>query len=159
MLLMDDGEFIRKMNTVRSAYSKSEWYSALKLDGHYENVLRSTDHAEHVALRNKLVNGYSGTGNPNFESDVDIVIMDVVELINAKYISSGDDLRSFDHSLVMQYLTLDVVTSLSLGKAFGWVKQDKDVREYIETMWVNFPILNFLMSYPPSMPFLSLPVI
>lgn len=159
MLITDDGEFIRKMNTVRSAYSKSEWYSALKLDGHYENVLSSTDHAEHLALRNKLVNGYSGTGNPGFESDIDTVVMDVVDLINAKYLSIGDDLRPFDHSLIMQYLTLDVVTSLSLGKAFGWVKEDKDIHEYIETMWGNFPILNFLMSYPPSMRFLSLPVI
>lgn len=119
MLITDDGDFIRKMNTVRSTYSKSEWYSALKLDGHYENILSSTDHAEHLALRNKLVNGYSGTGNPNFESDIDAVVMDVVKLIEAKYISSGDVLRPFDHSLVMQYLTLDVVTSLSLGEAFG----------------------------------------
>lgn len=59
----------------------------------------------------------------------------------------------------MQYLTLEVVTSLSLGQAFGWVKEDKDVHEYIETMWFNFRILNFLMSYPPSMRFLSLPMI
>lgn len=81
-MLVTDEEFLRKMNTVRSTYSKSEWYSALELDGHYENVLSMTDHADHLALRNKLVNGYAGTENPNLESDIDTVIMDVIELIN-----------------------------------------------------------------------------
>lgn len=159
MLVTDDEEFIRKTNHVRSPYTKSDWYRALKMDGHYENILSMTDNAEHLALRNKLVAGYSGTGNPNFEADIDTVVMDVVELIDAKYISSGDHVRPFDHGAVMQYLTLDVVTSLALGEPFGYVKQDEDVYEYIETMWINFPILHLLMSYPPFMRFLNLPAI
>lgn len=158
MLLCDDEEFLRKMNAVRTTYTKSGWYAALKLDGHYDNVLSLLDNNEHMALRNKLLNGYWGTGNPNFEADIDAVILDVINLINSKYISQGDDLRPFDHAQIMQYLTLDVITSLSLGKAFGWVKEDRDVHEYIATMWVNFPIVHFLTTYPPATRFLSLPL-
>lgn len=158
-LLTDDEDFIRKMNAVRSEYSKSEWYNALKMDGNHHNILSETDHAGHIDLRNKLVNGYAGTNNPNFESDVDVVLWDVINLINDKYISQGPDLKPLDFSAVMQYFTLDVVTSLSLGKAFGYVRQDKDIYNYIQTMWENFPVMNFMLAYPPVVRFLNLPAI
>lgn len=159
MLLTDDEEFVRRMNSVRSEYKKASWYKPLKMDGNFDNVLSETENGNHMNLRNKLVNGYAGTGNPNFERDIDTVMWDVVNLIDNKYLSRNGNTRPFDHSAVMQYLTLDVVTSLSLGKAFGFVKEDKDIYEYCQTMWGNFPVMNFLMSYPPIISLLSLPAV
>lgn len=159
LLLTDDEEFIRKMNGVRSAYAKSEWYKALKMDGNHENILSETDYNEHLNLRNKLAGGYAGINNPNFEPRMDSVLWDVVNLIKSKYISRGSELKPYDHSALMQYFTLDVVTYLSLGKPFGYVSQDRDIYAYVQTMWENFPVMNFMLAYPPVVRFLSIPVI
>ena len=158
-LLTDDEEFVRKMNAVRSDYSKADWYKAFKMDGNYNNVISMTDHSQHLDLRNRLFNGYLGTGNPNFEGDVDKVVQDVINLISRKYISTGDDIRPYDHSAIMQYFALDVTTSLALCKPFGFVTQDKDMFDYCATMRENFPIMNFLTSYPPLVDFLTIPFI
>ena len=158
-LLTDDEEFVRRMNSVRSEYHKGDWYKALKMDGNFDNVISETGHAQHMALRNKLVNGYAGTGNPTFEKDIDNIMWDVVNLIQRKYISRGNDIKPFDHSAVMQYLTLDVITALALGEPFGYVSQDKDIYDYISTMWTNFPVMNFMLAYPPIVKLMSHPMI
>ena len=36
MLVTDDDEFVRKMNSVRTHYSKAPWYGAFKLDGNQD---------------------------------------------------------------------------------------------------------------------------
>lgn len=159
LLITDDEDFMRKMNSVRSEYTRSDWYKALKMDGNFDNVISETDHTGHMNLRNKFANGYAGTGNPDFEAGVDRVLWDVINLINSKYLSHGADLKPFDHSAVMQYFTLDVVMSLSLGKPFGFVSQDKDIFDYVQTMWENFPVMNFMLAYPPVVKFLSLPAV
>lgn len=159
MLVTDDEDFIRKMNAVRSEYSKSEWYKALKMDGTHDNILSETDHAGHINLRNKFANGYAGTNNPNFESDMNAVIWEVINLIDRKYVSSGANLKPMDFSAVMQYFTLDVVTSLSLGKAFGYVAEDRDIYDYVQTMWENMPVMTFMLAYPPVVRLLNLPAI
>lgn len=48
----------------------------------------------------------------------------------------------------MQYVALDVITSLSLGEPFGFVTENKDMYSYIETMHSNFPIMTFISAVP-----------
>lgn len=159
MLLTDDEEFVRKMNNVRSSYSKSSWYKAFKLDGNHDNILSQLDLDKHLELRNKVASGYAGTNSPTFESDIDSVIKIVLQQIDAKYVSHGADIKPFDFSDMMMPMTLDVTTLLSMGKEMGFVKADQDLYEYVATMWSNFPVVNFLTSYPPLVSFLTLPFI
>lgn len=159
MLLTDDDEFVRKMNNVRSSYSKSAWYKAFKLDGNHDNILSQLDLDQHLELRNKVASGYAGTNNPTFESDIDSVIRTVLQQIDAKYNSRGSDIKPLDYSNMMMFMTLDVTTLLAMGKEIGFVKADQDLYEYVATMWNNFPVVNFLTSYPPLVSFLSLPFI
>lgn len=158
MLVTDDDEFVRKMNSVRTQYSKAPWYGAFKLDGNHDNILSETNNEKHLELRNKLASGYMGNNNPTFESDIDGFIQSVIEQINTKYISD-QKLRPLDFSNIMMYMTVDVVSLLAMGKAIGFVPADKEIFEYVGTMWKNFPVLNFLSSYPPLVSFLSLPVV
>lgn len=159
MLLTDDEEFVRKINRVRSLYSKATWYKAFKLDGNHDNILSQLDCDQHLELRNKVASGYAGTNNPTFESDIDGVIKTVLQQIEAKYISRGSDVKPLDYSDMMMYMTLDITTLLAMGKEIGFVKADQDLYEYVATMWNNFPVVNFLTSYPPLVSFLSLPFI
>lgn len=159
MLLTDDTEFIRKINSVRSNYGKAPWYHAFKLDGNNHNILSEINNERHLEMRNRLVGGYAGTNNPTFESDIDSIIRTVIDQINAKYLSHGDTIRPFDFSQMMMYMTLDVTTLLAMGKAIGYVAADEDLYEYVGTMWKNFPVMNFLSSYPPIVSFLTIPFI
>ena len=159
ILLTSDEDLIRKMNAVRTEYAKSSWYQAFKLDGTDHNILSVTDHGGHMTLRNQLASGYAGTGNPKFESDIDSIVLDLFNLIDSKYLSKGSDLKKCDLGSVLQYFTLDVVTLLSLGKPFGYVKQDQDVYEYVQTMFDNFPVMTMMTGYPPLVRFMNHPSI
>ena len=56
-------------------------------------------------------------------------------------------------------VTLDAITLLSLGKSFGYVTQDKDIFEYVQTMFDNFPVMNFMTGYPPLVRLINHPAI
>ncbi len=74
--------------------------------------------------------------------------MDLVDLIERKYLSDGSRLRPFDFAEKMQFFTLDVISALSLSHPFGYVSQDKDLYDYVQTMEDNFPVMNFFSSVP-----------
>lgn len=45
-----------------------------------------------------------------------------------------------DFASVAHYLTMDVITALSLGRPFGFVKEDKDMYGYVRTVGNSLPI-------------------
>jgi len=100
---------------------------------------------------------YSGKENVDFELGIDRVIWDLINLIKRKYLSDGSTLRPLDFAHVIQYFTLDVITSLSLSHPFGYLAQDSDVYEYIKTMEDNFPIMFFMSSVPILSRILQIP--
>lgn len=53
-----------------------------------------------------------------------------------------------DYAQIAQYLTLDVITCVSLGHAFGWVSEDKDQYDYVKTIEDNFPMMNVFSAVP-----------
>jgi len=142
-----DTDLVRKINAVRSPYRRSDWFKAFKFDADRENVFSETDMERHAKMRSKVTLGYSGKENPNLEPDMDRVIMTMVELIKSKYISQAATTRPCDLGQIIQYLTLDIITALSLGKSFGWL-EDEDKYEYIATMEANIPAMNFMSAVP-----------
>jgi len=42
--------------------------------------------------------------------------------------------KPFDFARKTQYLTLDVITHIAFGKAFGYLTTDSDLYEYIKTV-------------------------
>jgi hypothetical protein len=53
------------------------------------------------------------------EGTIDKQIAKLVALIERKYISSGKDYRPMDLGKKGQFFTLDVISDLAFGKAFG----------------------------------------
>lgn len=56
-LLTDDPEILRRMATVRSPYTRSDWYDVMRLDPNRENVLSVRDENKHAELRAKMAAG------------------------------------------------------------------------------------------------------
>ncbi|RVX68754.1 hypothetical protein B0A52_07640 [Exophiala mesophila] len=147
-LVTCDEELIRKMCSVRSSYSRGDWYRAFKFDADRENLFSEPDEEKHIKMRMRVAAGYSGKENPTLETDIDRVLWQLFDLIKRKYISRGSDLRPLDFANTMQFFTLDVITSLSLSQPFGWISEDKDMYEYVKTMEENMPAMNFMSAVP-----------
>ena len=56
-LVTDDGEILRKVNGVRSPYTRSEWYSATAFSHDLNHAFCERDDLRHTELRNRLIPG------------------------------------------------------------------------------------------------------
>ena len=72
------------------------------------------------------------------EQKIDENVANLVTLIE-KYLTTGSDFKPFDFGRKAQFFTLDVITHLAYGKAFGFLKTDSDVYEYIKTVEETLP--------------------
>ena len=147
-LVTCDEELFRKINTVRSGYTKSDYYKAFRFDADRENILSQTDTSLNVAMRKKMTAGYSGKENPHLEPDINRVMRSLFVLLKDKYISDGPSFRPLDLARAMQYLTLDIISTISLGEPIGYVSADEDLYEYINTMTDNLPAMTFMSAVP-----------
>jgi cytochrome P450 len=147
------------MTAVRSPYTRSDWNKAFRFDADRENVFSETNARKHADLRQKLTMGYTGKENPHLEPDMDEVILSMVDLLKSKYTSSGSTLKAVDIGQLLQYLTLDIITALSLGKPFGWITDDEDKFAYIATMEANMPAMNFMSAVPALSRLIRMPAV
>lgn len=145
-LLTSSPELWARINAVRSPYQRAEWYyHAARFKPGEDNVFTECDNEKHDARRKKLASGYSGKENSTLESSIDEQIKELVHLIRTKYASSALPLTAttpMDMATKMQYLTLDVISKIGLGRAFGDLKSDGDVNNYLEAMDAGLRIGN-----------------
>jgi len=93
------------------------------------------------------------------EARIDENIANFINLLD-KYVSTPDsDYKPFDFGRKTQYFTLDVITDIAFGKAFGFLATDSDLYEYIKTVeetmgaammvtvlpWINWVLQTRLM--------------
>ena len=147
-LVTDDPEIIRHMSGARSKYLRSDWYDAMRLDPYVDNVMSQLDNKKHDDLRAKLAPGYAGKENPTLERDIDEQIIVLVSAIRKKYLSHGAIYKPLDFGRLAQYFTLDAITKISYGFAFGYMETDSDVHEYIRTTEELVPVITFCASVP-----------
>ena len=93
------------------------------------------------------------------EKTIDENIARLVRLIDSKYISTAPDYRPMDFARKAQYLTLDVISNLAFGKAFGDLDRDEDVHKYIEMLEEAGPTIILLTVLPLVRTLLSMPIL
>lgn len=91
---------------------------------------------------------YSGKENPRLEAEVDEIIGVLIEIIEERHISTGGDLRVVDFSVLSSYYSLDVLTRIAYGRAFGWMKEDKDLYDWNKEASFLLPITVFSGAIP-----------
>lgn len=67
--------------------------------------------------------------------------MDLVNLIETKYISTPTELKVLDLARVSQYFTLDVLTDVAFGYPFGFLAADDDLHDYIKSLGPLMPFM------------------
>lgn len=93
------------------------------------------------------------------ESTIDTQVSKLVELIETKYLSTNQHYCPMDLALVAQYFTLDVISDLSFGSAFGYLKQDDDVFDYIKIFQARIPFMQVLAHVPSVITLLQSPLL
>jgi cytochrome P450 len=141
-LVTDDPEVVRRMTAVRSEYTRSPWWGAMRLEPGKDNLVSTRDEARHTRLRKQMAAGYSGKGNESLEGTIDEQVAAFIELINTRYVSTPDDYRPMDLAEKVQYFTLDVISALAFGRPFGHLKEDADVYDYIKIVKSFIPVLS-----------------
>lgn len=71
-----------------------------------------------------------------------------VKLLETKYLSTNSEYKPVDFAPKTQFFTLDVISEIAFGKAFGNLEADKDTAEYIKTTEALFPMLVLLGAFP-----------
>ncbi|KAK8214786.1 hypothetical protein M8818_002369 [Zalaria obscura] len=159
MLLTKDPDLMRRMNAVRSSFVRSEWYTALRLHPDRDNITSVTDETVHADLRTRMAPGYSGKENLRMEDDIDDRLLELFGLIEKKYISTDKDFRPMDLSRTMSYFTLDVISSIAFGQAFGFIENDDDPFGYIANLQEFLPAIIVFGAYTELQKILRFPLL
>ncbi|KAJ5832685.1 hypothetical protein N7474_000996 [Penicillium riverlandense] len=118
----------------KPGYKRSDWYyRAVRIEYRRDNVFSQTDNAKHERRRKQMAPGYSGRENIHLEGSVDERLQDFLNLIRSKYVSSDRQVVPMDLAKKVQYFTLDVISSVGLGTAFGMLQSDHDVDDYLQS--------------------------
>ncbi|KAK4679739.1 hypothetical protein QC764_206800 [Podospora pseudoanserina] len=149
-LLCTDPETLRRMSSVRSAYTKGVFYETGRIIPGYNNIVCERDEEKHKALRTKMAGAYNGreNGSTGFEESIDRQMLNLLALIESKYVSSPGNLRPFDLCGKTHFFSLDVISDASFGKAFGFLVEDRDLHQFVEINDSALPAMNFLQAVP-----------
>jgi Cytochrome P450 len=162
-LVTNDPNVLRRMSAVRSLYTRSEWYDGMRLEPEYDSMFSERNEERHNMLRSKAAMAvslfplnltsirsqrkYSGKDNKYLEKSIDDNIAKLVRLLDSKY-ASTTGFTPVDMAEKFQLLTLDIISEIAFGDAFGNLESDEDVSSYVETMENMFPLVILLGTWP-----------
>ncbi|KAI2625846.1 cytochrome P450 [Hypoxylon sp. NC1633] len=147
-LLYSRGSAWYRLRHQSASYRKiNQKYGSLARIGPNELI---TDDGEIIRRMNAARSKYrlSRRENPTVENDIDEQLSEFVDLIRRKYLSTDGDFRPIDFAKKIQFFTLDVITRIADGRAFGYLTSDSDVFSYIETTEAAIPFLAALGDVP-----------
>jgi cytochrome P450 len=133
-LVTSSPELLAHINAVRSQYTRSYWFNAAtRVEPGKDHVFSQLDEEKHTKRRQQMAAGYSGKENLSLEPDIDGRLQELLDLIRKKYISTSMESVPMDLARKIQYFTLDVISTIGFGEAFGDLKADADLNNYIKS--------------------------
>jgi hypothetical protein len=69
-------------------------------------------------------------------------------LIERKHVSTNFSLQKLDLARAVQFFTMDVITDLSFGEEFGFLRKDEDVHDYCANVATMLPTMNVISLFP-----------
>lgn len=156
-ILMDDPDDMRQINGGRSNIRRDDWYIGAKLEPDRDSLLSHLHPGPHDALKSKVSFAYSGRDKINFEVGVDGQIMHLMDVLRERFLTKGEEIKPFDFAHFIRYFTLDTITKIGYGKAFGFMDAEGDLYGYTEEIerlvgWIatagDVPFLRHIFSSP-----------
>ncbi|PNS20907.1 Isotrichodermin C-15 hydroxylase [Sphaceloma murrayae] len=157
MLITTDPELYKRMNAVRSTYTRAEWYYALRLHPTRDNITSVIDEDVHTSIRSRMAPGYSGKENTSIEADIDSKVHALFALLDKSYISGPKAYHPVDLSRVITFFTLDVISQVAFGHEFGFMARDEDPFGYLANLKEFLPAILIFGAYVELTKILRLP--
>lgn len=140
-LITTDPDFIRRILSAHSRYTRGPWYDSMRIDPHVPNIVSERNVAKHHKLRYQMSAGYAGKDIEGVEAAVDERIAHFVEKIEERWVSKPGTTKVFDIAKRIQFLTLDMISQLCFGRDLGFVEADKDAFDFQATVEMQMPIV------------------
>ncbi|KAK2029101.1 cytochrome P450 [Colletotrichum zoysiae] len=147
-VIFSDGDTLRKIAGARSQYTKGEWYAVGRTTPGEDHLFSMRDEEKRKYLKSKMGPGYAGLENGGFEAGIDKNIAAFVDLIDRKYISTAKEFRPMDMASKSTYFALDVISELGFGTPYGFLKEDRDLYQYVSTKDAFFPVMVTMGNMP-----------
>jgi len=148
LLITDNPEIIRAMSSVRSRFTRGDWYNAMRVDVKNPSMFGSRDTAWHDDIKARTSFGYSGKEVPGLERGIDDQVVNLKGLVRRKYLSTAGKTVPVDLARILQFFALDVVGAVGFGHEFGNLKADADVTGYLTAFRAVVPIITLCADIP-----------
>ncbi|KAJ5003554.1 hypothetical protein K4K48_011561 [Colletotrichum sp. SAR 10_66] len=143
-----DPDTLKRIAAARSKYTKGEWYAVGRTTPGEDHLFSMRDEEKRKHLKSKMGPGYSGLENGGFEAGIDKQIAAFIDLIDTKYISTPNVFRPMDMASKSTYFALDVISELGFGHAYGFLREDRDLYQYVATKDAFFPVMITMGNVP-----------
>ncbi|KAK3330032.1 cytochrome P450 86A1 [Apodospora peruviana] len=157
-VIVSDPAEVRRVWHVRGPWYRGQWYDMFKFDQPVDTIISLKDNAAHAAHRSKLLPGYSGREVDNLDTITNRRIGDFVALIEREYLSTDKDFRPMDLAEKAQFLTLDIISDLAIGKCFECLNEDRDTHGQITFVSGSVPLMVVMSIVPASFVLLQNPI-
>ncbi|KAM4057737.1 cytochrome p450 [Hirsutella rhossiliensis] len=118
----------------KPGYKRSDWYyHACRLEHRRDNIFSQTDNRKHDVRRKQMAPGYSGRENLELEHTIDQRLAELLALIRTHYLPATAQAATqpMDLGEKVQFFTLDVISSVGLGRSFGMLPRNADVDGHV----------------------------
>ncbi|KAJ5092657.1 cytochrome P450 [Penicillium alfredii] len=147
-IMTDDPDIIRGMSSVRSTFTRGEWYLTGRFNPYYDNLFTVLDNHGHKQARARLFAGYAGRDTASaLEHGVDRQITRLTDLLRQKYAVLGDKAPLLDIGQITSYFTMDVITKLAFGQEFGYL-EEKDLHGFLQEVHDLWPQMSLSADVP-----------
>ncbi|KAM3515844.1 hypothetical protein MY11210_000615 [Beauveria gryllotalpidicola] len=149
-LVSSDPEVLRRISSVRGNYTKGRFYKAGRIIPGVDNVVSALNEDKHKAMRAQMNSTFTVKGDEDygFEAAMDRQIQSFITMLESKYASTDSEIRPVDMAEKTQFLALDIIGDISIGKPFGYLKQDQDLYNFNEINMSSLPIMTFVSVLP-----------
>lgn len=138
-LITGDPDIIRKINKERGGYDRGAWYNGGRINPYYENLFSTKQPAAHTKYKSRVAHGYTGREILDMEVGVDEQLGTLLSVVRDRYARTG---RHLELAEVTAFFTMDVITRLAFGEAFGYLAQETDLYGFLGSLRVLWPSMS-----------------
>lgn len=138
-LITGDPEIIRRINKERSGYHRGAWYMGGRINPYYDNMFSQQQPAAHTKYKSRVAHGYTGREILDMEVGIDEQLSTLLSVMRDRYAGPG---RHLELAEVTAFFTMDVITRLAFGEAFGYLAQETDLYGFLGSLRVLWPSMS-----------------
>ncbi|KAF3762478.1 cytochrome P450 monooxygenase [Cryphonectria parasitica EP155] len=160
-LVTNEPDVVKMISGTNSSWVRDSSYITGRLNPYYDNLFSLLDPKEHNLAKSRTIAAYSGRETPDLEIGVDSQVKTLIDTIRTRCATPSADSPVpplLDLGTTSCYFTMDVITRLAFGSAFGYLRDNKDHHNFlgsIRELWPRMSacadvpwIRNFLFSRP-----------